>query len=97
MKLVNGGVYNHGYRRFVLVYINGNKWAMLHIERHATKCMSCPMFQYNGDGQFMFSEDELMLHWDSNEWELLDGRLRIEKIDDLSFVEYPNGNLNAME
>jgi len=34
--------------------------------------------------------------WGADNWIMLDGRLRIEKINDMSFVEYTNGELNEI-
>jgi len=95
MKLLNGRVYSGNYSIFVLIY-NDGKYAMLHIDRHAIKGMSCPMFQNGNNHQAFHTEKELKEKFDSDSWEMLDGRLRIEKIDDMSFVDYPNGKLNVI-
>lgn len=95
-KPLNGAVYKNGYNEFVLCYIGSDKWAMLHIDRHSIKGMSCPMFQHGENGQFAFTLKELEEKYNAKEWIRLDGRLRIEKIDDLSFVEYSNGKLEPI-
>ena len=92
MKLINGGIYQNGYRTFALISAYP-KWGMLHIERHVNAGMSAPMFQHDKNGQFLFTESELVEDWDAASWILLDGRLRIQKIDDLTFVEYSDGDL----
>jgi hypothetical protein len=97
MEPINGGVYKKGYRRFVLIYLSGtDKWGMLHIERHTNKGMSCPMFQHDATGEYSFTKEELCTHWKFDEWQLLDGRLRIEKIDGVSFTEYTRGDLEEV-
>jgi len=97
MELINGGVYKSGYRDFVLMFIGmkGEEplWGMLHLDRHAIGGMTAIDFQHDNSGNFQFTEKELTKKWNLAFWEMLDGRLRIEKIDDLSFTEYPIGNL----
>lgn len=96
MKLINGGVYQGYHSIFVLVYFNG-KWGMLFIGRHVEKGMSAPCFQFDKNGKCQFTEEELIKYYDADKWVLLDGRLRIEKIDDMSLVEYTNGILKPLE
>ena len=95
MKFINGAVYKRGIWTFVLVYLD-SKWGMLHIHRHDTKGMSAPMFQHGDNHKFQFTEKELIKNWGADNWIMLDGRLRIEKINDMSFVEYTNGELNEI-
>ena len=91
-KLIGGGVYKNGIQKFVLVYLHSNKWCMLHIVRHQIETMSCLMFQHNNKGKFIFSERQLKIQFNSDKWILLDGRLRIEKIDPtFRMVEYTIG------
>lgn len=71
-------------------------WGMLNIHRHCRRGMSAPLFQSNRYGEIWFSEDELREKCDADDWQLLDGRLRIEKIDDMSFVEYPTKELDQL-
>lgn len=89
-KLINGGVYKNGLQTFVLVFFDPNNWGMLYIHRHSIEVMSCPMFQHDENGSFCFTEEELKEKFNSDKWRMLDGRLRIEKIDpQFRLVEYP--------
>jgi len=107
VELINGGVYERrSYRRFVLIFMGHKEidgefitlWGMLHIHRHAVPGMSCTMFQHGGKGGYLFTEKELEEDFDLKNWEFLDGRLCIEKIDESSFVEYTiNGPLEPIE
>jgi len=92
VEFINGAVYKCGVRTFVLIYIHP-EWGMLHIGRHSTEGMSCPMLQHDSKGNFRFTINQLISEWNAHGWIMLDGRLRIEKIDDSSFVEYINGKL----
>lgn len=100
-ELVNGGVYKDGYRVFVLIFITTDRgteqWGMLSIERHRVKGMSAPCFQRDAHGEYVFSEEELTDKFKRESWKRLDGRLRIEKIDNMSLVEYPYGDLEVMK
>ena len=96
MQFLNGGVYKRGIWTFTLVQgIRG--WCMLHLHRSVRKGMTAPQFQHGQYGVFDFTEAELCQEWDAANWQLLDGRLRIQKIDDDTFTEYPLGNLIPME
>ena len=101
MILINGGVYERPYISvFALIYIGlkpvGDKrescWGMLHIYRHQVSDMSCPMFQHNKYGSFSFTEQELRDEFNLDKWKFLDGRLRIEKIENCP-ADYPFGEL----
>ena len=102
IKFINGGDYKWQHRTFILVFVNCNDdgipiWSMLYIERHTKKGMSAPGFQFNDSDCFQFTSDELILEFDAATWILLDGRLRIEKIDkEYSLVEYPIGFLEGI-
>ena len=95
MKLINGRVYSRGRFVFVLIYNNG-KYSMLHIERHRIRGLSCPMFYTGENQQIFYTEKELREKFDLDSWEMLDGRLRIEKIDDMSLIEHTNGVLEII-
>ena len=102
-ELVSGAVYKRPYdSEFVLIYNdhikeggqNVARYGMLYICRHDQKGMSCPMLQHGRNGEVWFTENQLRSDFNLDDWIVLDGRLRIEKIDPLmSFVEYSNGNL----
>ena len=96
MKLQNGAVYSRNYRLFVLVYCGIDQWMMVGVERHREKGMSCPAVQHGKDDEFVFTEEELSVQFNSDGWTRLDGRLRIEKIDEMALVEYPNGTLEEL-
>jgi len=102
MKFINGGVYKYQYQIFTLVFIDINKkgepiWGMLCIDRHVKEGMSAPCFQFNNVNDFQFTSNELLLEFNADKWILLDGRLRIEKIDDMRFTEYTIGKLEPMD
>ena len=86
MKLQNGAVYSRNYRLFVLVYCGIDKWMMVGVERHIEKGMSAPSVQHGKDGGFIFTKEELSDQFNSDGWKRLDGRLRIEKIEDRKSV-----------
>lgn len=98
MKLLNGGVYKSDKLGvFVLIYETAS-WGLMKIDRSAIKGMSAPMFIHDKQGSAFFSERGLRYRFDSDNWKLLDGRLRIEKIDpEMSLVDYPNGELEEMK
>ncbi len=96
MRLINGGVYKRSVWRFVLIYfcIDEGKYGMLHLSRSMIDGMTCTMFQGDKEGKYLFTELELKEQWDSDTWVLLDGRLRIEKIDpEMRLVDYTIGEL----
>jgi hypothetical protein len=95
MELMNGGVYKHKHRTFALVYFYHNdSYGMLSICEHVVEGMSAPGFQYDKEGEHQFTRDELINNWDAENWTLLDGRLRIEKIDkEMRLVGYTIGEL----
>ena len=96
-ELFNGGVYRlDDFRIMTLLYIGRDKFAMMSIGRSRQKGSSAPMFQFDKHGEFMFTLDELREHFGADRWVRLDGRLRLEKIDESTFVEYPIGELEAV-
>ncbi len=100
MELINGGVYKTNMWTIVLVFFpcrEDHKWGMLHINRHIVKGMSVPSFQGDGKGNYTFTDLELKEKYNSDDWLLLDGRLRIEKIDNMSLVDYARGNLESYD
>jgi len=95
MKLISGAIYKHNYRLFTLIFVSimNEKpvYSMLYIHRSIYKYMSAPGFQFGIDDKWYFTEQELINDFKANEWIMMDGRLRIEKMDDSSFVDYTIG------
>lgn len=99
MKLLNGGIYKHNRGTFALVYFYHNDlYGMLSILEHVVEGMSAPTFQHDKEGEHQFTTDELINNWGAKDWTLLDGRLRIEKIDkEMRLVNYTIGELEEMK
>jgi len=91
VKFENGRVYKNGLKKFVLVYFEDDKWGMLFIDRSAIKGLSCPMFQHDENHNHALTRQQLIEKYNAENWKKLDGRLRIEKIDDITLTEYPIG------
>ena len=92
-ELFNGGVYRRPWHSvFTLVYIDGDRYGMLHVGPHRHPPHSCPSFHHDETGEYVFSEAELRDKFGADDWVLLDGRLRVEKMDwGMSACDYPLG------
>lgn len=97
MDLINGGVYEGDKlsSKFVLIFLDlvnsEPMWGMMFLNRHEINGLTSLMFQHDVDGIWAFSEDDLRNKYDSDDWIMLDGRVRIEKINEMSFTEYVSG------
>ncbi len=105
VPLVSGGFYERGVEVFTLIFVdvkevdgeNISRYAMLHLCRHVVKGMTCPMFQHNKNGTQVFTKKELEEDFNLKDWKFLDGRLRVERIDEDSFIDYVINGSGPME
>ena len=101
VELINGAVYRKKDigSHFVLIFAGLKNdeyrlvlWSMLHIGRSSIDGLSSPMYQHDEDGHYCFTEEELNKKFNRKDWVMLDGRLRIEKIDkEMRLVDYTIG------
>ena len=62
---------------------------MIYVSRHFIEGLTYPFLMQDRHGKFFFTEEELIADWHRADWERLDLRLRIEKIDNIVLVGNP--------
>jgi hypothetical protein len=81
-KILNGTVYvdPHTCKKLVLMHIDKGKYAMLYVHQGAVITF-VPSFQFDVNGEFMFTMDELKAFYHFDDWVKLDQCINIVNIE----------------